>query len=73
MVKIVHDELATLMGGETAELNLQGHPSVILMAGLNGAGKTTLSGKLALMLKTKKRKNPCWRLATSIVRRPSNS
>jgi murein DD-endopeptidase MepM/ murein hydrolase activator NlpD len=56
MVKIVHDELATLMGGETAELNLQGHPSVILMAGLNGAGKTTLSGKLALMLKTKKRK-----------------
>ena len=36
MVKIVHDELATLMGGETAELNLQGHPAVILMAGLNG-------------------------------------
>ncbi len=58
MVKIVHDELAELMGGETAELNLSGHPTVILMAGLNGAGKTTLSGKLALMLKSKKRKNP---------------
>ena len=47
MVKIVHDELATLMGGETAELNLQGHPSVILMAGLNGAGKSTLGKALA--------------------------
>ena len=69
MVKIVHDELATLMGGETAELNLQGHPSVILMAGLNGAGKTTLSGKLALMLKTKKRKNPL--LAACDIYRPA--
>ena len=69
MVKIVHDELATLMGGETAELNLQGHPAVILMAGLNGAGKTTLSGKLALMLKTKKRKNPL--LAACDVYRPA--
>ena len=58
MVKIVHDELATLMGGEAAELNLASRPSVILMAGLNGAGKTTLSGKLALFLKTKKRRNP---------------
>ena len=58
MVKIVHDELAALMGGETAEINLKGHPSVILMAGLNGAGKTTLSGKLALLLKSKKNKNP---------------
>ena len=47
MVKIVHDELATLMGGHAAELNLKSHPAVILMAGLNGAGKTTLSGKLA--------------------------
>ena len=69
MVKIVHDELATLMGGETAELNLQGHPSVILMAGLNGAGKTTLSGKLALMLKSKKRKNPL--LAACDIYRPA--
>ncbi|MBP3566604.1 MAG: signal recognition particle protein [Paraprevotella sp.] len=69
MVKIVHDELAELMGGETAELNLQGHPSVILMAGLNGAGKTTLSGKLALMLKNKKRKNPL--LAACDIYRPA--
>ncbi|MDD6472682.1 MAG: signal recognition particle protein [Bacteroidales bacterium] len=58
MVKIVHDELTTLMGGEAVELNLASRPSVILMAGLNGAGKTTLSGKLALFLKTKKRRNP---------------
>ena len=69
MVKIVHDELATLMGGETAELNLQGHPAVILMAGLNGAGKTTLSGKLALMLKNKKHKNPL--LAACDIYRPA--
>lgn len=54
MVKIVHDELAELMGGHASELKLQSRPSVILMAGLNGAGKTTLSGKLALYLKTKK-------------------
>ncbi len=69
MVKIVHDELAALMGGETAELNLQGHPAVILMAGLNGAGKTTLSGKLALMLKNKKHKNPL--LAACDIYRPA--
>ncbi|MBR5466612.1 MAG: signal recognition particle protein [Bacteroidaceae bacterium] len=61
MVKIVHDELAELMGGETAELNLPGRtgdPTVILMAGLNGSGKTTMSGKLAKMLKEKKHKSP---------------
>lgn len=58
MVKIVHDELALLMGGEAAELNTKGHPAVILMAGLNGAGKTTLSGKLALYLKDKKKQKP---------------
>ena len=58
MVKIVHDELATLMGGHAAELNLKSHPAVILMAGLNGAGKTTLSGKLALLLKSKKNRRP---------------
>ncbi len=58
MVKIVHDELADLMGGHASELKLQGRPSVILMAGLNGAGKTTLSGKLALFLKTKKSRKP---------------
>ncbi len=58
MVKIVHDELAQLMGGQATELKLQGRPSVILMAGLNGAGKTTLSGKLAFYLKTKKSRKP---------------
>ena len=58
MVKIVHDELAALMGGEATELNLKSRPSVILMAGLNGAGKTTLSGKLALLLKNKKHRKP---------------
>ena len=58
MVKIVHDELATLMGGTAAEFNLTGSPSVILMAGLQGSGKTTFSGKLANMLKSKKGKNP---------------
>ena len=58
MVKIVHDELAELMGGHARELKLTGRPSVILMAGLNGAGKTTLSGKLALLLKTKKARKP---------------
>ena len=58
MVKIVHDELTALMGGTASELNLDGRPAVILMAGLNGAGKTTLSGKLALLLKNKMHKRP---------------
>ena len=58
MVKIVHDELALLMGGESIDLELKGHPAVILMAGLNGAGKTTMSGKLAKMLKEKRHMNP---------------
>lgn len=58
MVKIVHDELATLMGSESVDLKLEHRPSVILMAGLNGAGKTTLAGKLALFLKTKKHRRP---------------
>lgn len=58
MVKIVHDELATLMGGEAVEINLKGAPSIILMAGLQGSGKTTFSGKLARLLKTQKGKNP---------------
>ena len=58
MVKIVHDELAQLMGGQARELKLSGRPSVILMAGLNGAGKTTLSGKLAFLLKNKKHRKP---------------
>lgn len=58
MVKIVHDELTTLMGGDTAELELKGRPAIILMSGLQGSGKTTFSGKLALMLKTKKNRKP---------------
>ena len=58
MVKIVHDELAELMGGEAAELKLNGRPSIILMSGLQGSGKTTFSGKLANMLKQKQHKNP---------------
>lgn len=58
MVKIVHDELIQLMGGQAGELKLSSRPSVILMAGLNGAGKTTLSGKLALLLKNKKSRKP---------------
>ena len=58
MVKIVHDELAKLMGGDTIELDLKGRPAVILMSGLQGSGKTTFSGKLARMFKTKKNRKP---------------
>ncbi|ERK38797.1 signal recognition particle protein [Segatella baroniae F0067] len=58
MVKIVHDELAQLMGGEEVPLRLDGHPSIILMSGLQGSGKTTFSGKLANLLKKKRNKNP---------------
>lgn len=58
MVKIVHDELSELMGGKAVELELKGHPAVVLMSGLQGSGKTTFSGKLALLQKTKKHKNP---------------
>jgi signal recognition particle subunit SRP54 len=58
MIKIVHDELTQLMGGETAEINIKGQPAVILMSGLQGSGKTTFAGKLARMLKTKKSKRP---------------
>ena len=56
MVKIVHDELAELMGGEHSEINLKGNPTVVLIAGLQGSGKTTFSAKLANFLKTKKGK-----------------
>jgi signal recognition particle subunit SRP54 len=56
LVKIVKDELTSLMGGETVGLNLGGSPTIILMAGLQGSGKTTFSGKLANYLKTKKNK-----------------
>ena len=58
MIKIVHDELVTLMGGETCELQLKGNPVVILMSGLQGSGKTTFSGKLARKLKAEKHKKP---------------
>ena len=58
MVKIVHDELTQLMGGDTAQVNLSGNPTVILMSGLQGSGKTTFSGKLARKLKSEKGKRP---------------
>lgn len=58
MVKLVHDELAELMGGESVGLKLEGRPAIILMSGLQGSGKTTFSGKLANMLKKKQHKNP---------------
>ena len=58
MVKIVHDKLAELMGGDAAPLNIEGKPAIILMSGLNGAGKTTFSGKLAKKLKSTRGKRP---------------
>lgn len=58
MVKIVHDELAALMGNEHTELNLKGSSAVVLMSGLQGSGKTTFSGKLANMLKSKRGRHP---------------
>ncbi len=58
MVKIVHDELAELMGGKAVDIKIEGRPAIILMSGLQGSGKTTFSGKLANMLKNKNRKNP---------------
>ena len=58
MIKIAHDELITLMGGEKTDINLNANPAIILMAGLQGSGKTTLSGKLAAFLKSKKQKLP---------------
>lgn len=56
MVKITHDELATLMGGEAEEINLKGSPAVVLLSGLQGSGKTTFAAKLANFLQTKKNK-----------------
>ncbi|MBR2981513.1 MAG: signal recognition particle protein [Odoribacter sp.] len=58
MVKIVHDELRDLTGGQSVEVNLQGSPAIILMSGLQGSGKTTFTGKFANLLKTKKGKMP---------------
>jgi signal recognition particle subunit SRP54 len=69
MVKIVHDHLATLMGGENVPINLKGNPTVILIAGLQGSGKTTFSGKLANLLKSKQGKNPL--LVAGDVYRPA--
>ncbi len=69
MVKITHDELATLMGGEAQEINLKGTPAVILMAGLQGSGKTTFASKLANYLQTKKNKRVM--LAACDVYRPA--
>jgi signal recognition particle subunit SRP54 len=69
MVKIVKDELAELMGGEASELELQGNPAVILVAGLQGSGKTTFSGKLANYLKTRKGKSPL--LVAADIYRPA--
>ena len=57
MVKICHEELVELMGGNESEINLKGNPGIVLMSGLQGSGKTTFSGKLANYLKTKKGKN----------------
>lgn len=69
LTKIVHDELAELMGGEAEEIKYQGNPAVILIAGLQGSGKTTFSGKLANYLRTKKGKNPL--LVAGDVYRPA--
>lgn len=69
MVKIIHDELTALMGGETAKLNINGNPAIILMSGLQGSGKTTFSGKIAKKLKTEKNKRPL--LVAADVYRPA--
>lgn len=58
MVKLVHDELAMLMGSQASDISLKGNPAIILIAGLQGSGKTTFSGKLALYLKSKKARQP---------------
>lgn len=69
MVKLVHDELAVLMGSKSVEVSLDGKPTVILMAGLQGSGKTTFTGKFANLLKTKKSKKPL--LVAGDVYRPA--
>jgi signal recognition particle subunit FFH/SRP54 (srp54) len=71
LVKVVHDELAELMGGKATDINLSGNPAVILIAGLQGSGKTTFSGKLASHLKNKKGNRLYLLLATFIVLRLS--
>jgi signal recognition particle subunit SRP54 len=69
MIKIVHDELVELMGGEKTDINIKVNPSIILIAGLQGSGKTTFSGKLAQWLQTKRSKNPI--LVAGDVYRPA--
>ena len=69
IVKIIHDQLAELMGGESVDINLKGNPAVILIAGLQGSGKTTFSGKLANLLKNKRSKSPL--LVAGDVYRPA--
>lgn len=69
MIKIVHDELVSLMGGEATDVNLKGSPAIILIAGLQGSGKTTFAGKLARLLKSKRGKNPL--LVAGDVYRPA--
>ncbi|MBP5782076.1 MAG: signal recognition particle protein [Bacteroidales bacterium] len=69
MVKIVHDELTSLMGGDKVDINFNGNPAIILIAGLQGSGKTTFSAKLANYLKTKKQKKPL--LVAGDVYRPA--
>ncbi len=69
MVKIVYEELTALMGGDLVDVNLKGNPAVILMSGLQGSGKTTFSGKLANMLKTKRKRHPL--LVAGDVYRPA--
>lgn len=73
MVKIMHDELVELMGGDATDINLKGQPTIILIAGLQGSGKTTFSAKLANYLKRKKADNPCWWPATFTGPPPSIS
>ncbi|MFL1683458.1 signal recognition particle protein [Coprobacter secundus] len=69
MVKIVHDELAALMGGEAVDVQISGNPAIILMSGLQGSGKTTFSGKLANLMKNKRSKKPL--LVAGDVYRPA--
>ena len=69
MVKIVHDELVLLMGGEKTDINIKPNPAIILIAGLQGSGKTTFSAKLAKHLKSKRGKNPL--LVAGDVYRPA--
>ena len=73
MVKIVHDELALLMGGDSVDVNITGSPAVILMSGLQGSGKTTFSGKLAQLLRENAERSLYWWLVMFIVLLQSNS